>query len=128
MWVWSYLDVYPGRIEVDCKDLTPNLSIKIGDVEKMLPHGMYLHKKYDTMKFHSVVRLQETNSYVGRRNMVIEQAEKIKEQRREMQSSLLEKKSEANKKSKREKVVPKHAISAKVLKKEIAAQKKDAGL
>ena len=60
--------------------------------------------------------------------MVIEQAEKIKEQRREMQSSLLEKKSEANKKSKREKVVPKHAISAKVLKKEIAAQKKDAGL
>ena len=57
MWVWSYLDTYPGRIEVDCKDLTPNLSIKIGDIEKMLPHGMYLHKKYDTMKFHSVVRL-----------------------------------------------------------------------
>lgn len=45
-----------------------------------------------------------------------------------MQSSLLEKKSEAGGKSKREKVVPKHAISAKVLKKEIAAQKKEAGL
>jgi len=45
-----------------------------------------------------------------------------------MQSDLLEKKSDANAKKKREKVVPKHAISAKVLKKEIAAQKKEAGL
>lgn len=104
------------------------MSVKIGDIEKMLPHGMYLHKKYDTMKFHSVVRLQETNSYVGRRNMVIEQAERIKEQRRDMQSDLLDKKSDASAKKKREKVVPKHAISAKVLKKEIAAQKKEAGL
>jgi hypothetical protein len=44
-----------------------------------------------------------------------------------MQSSLLEKKTEGTAKKKREKVVPKHAISAKVLKKDIAAQKKARG-
>jgi hypothetical protein len=79
LWVWSYLDVYPGRVEINCAELSPNLPVKIGDVEKMLPYGMYLHKKYKTQKFHSVVRLTETNAYVARRNMVIEQAEKIRE-------------------------------------------------
>jgi hypothetical protein len=79
LWVWSYLDVYPARIEVDCRELSPNMPIKIGDLEKMLPYGMYLHKKYNSAKFHSVVRLTETNSYVTRKNLVIEQAEKIKD-------------------------------------------------
>jgi hypothetical protein len=66
------LDTYPARIEVDCRELSPNMPIKIGDIEKMLPYGMYLHKKYNSAKFHSVVRLQETNSYVTRKNLVIE--------------------------------------------------------
>lgn len=44
--VWCYNDRYPGVIEVDCKDLSPNMPIKIGDVEKMLPDGMFLHKHY----------------------------------------------------------------------------------
>jgi hypothetical protein len=43
VWVWSFMDTYPARIEVDCSFLSPNLSIKVGDVEKMLPYGMYLH-------------------------------------------------------------------------------------
>jgi len=51
-------------IEVDCKDLSPNMPIKIGDVEKMLPHGMFLHKSYQRARFHSVVKLSETNVYI----------------------------------------------------------------
>jgi hypothetical protein len=47
LYVWSYNDSYPGRIEVDCQNLTPSYPIKIGDIEKMLPYGMYLHKMYD---------------------------------------------------------------------------------
>lgn len=39
------------RIEVDCQQLAPNNPIKLGDVEKLLPFGMYLHKQYDSMKF-----------------------------------------------------------------------------
>jgi hypothetical protein len=57
IWVWCFLDVYPAIVEVDCSELSPNMAIKIGDVEKMLPYGMYLHKKYNSQKFHSVVRL-----------------------------------------------------------------------
>ena len=41
LYVWCFLDKYPARIEVDCRYLTPKFSVKIGDVEKMLPHGMY---------------------------------------------------------------------------------------
>lgn len=44
--VWSYVDDYPGNVEVDCRYLSPNLPIKIGDVEKMLPDGVFLHKDY----------------------------------------------------------------------------------
>lgn len=47
IYVWSFNETYPARIELDCKDLTPSYPIKIGDIEKMLPHGMYLHKMYD---------------------------------------------------------------------------------
>lgn len=43
--VWCYNESYPGVIEVDCKDLSPQLPIKIGDIEKTLPSGMFLHKK-----------------------------------------------------------------------------------
>ena len=43
LWVWSFMDTYPPRIEIDCSHLSPNMSIKIGDVEKMMPYGIYLH-------------------------------------------------------------------------------------
>jgi len=55
------------------------MPIKIGDLEKMLPYGMYLHKKYNSQRFHSVVRLTRTNSYVSRQNILIEQTDKIKD-------------------------------------------------
>ena len=44
LWVWCFTDHYPGRIDIDCSLLSPNAPIKLGDVERMLPHGMYLHK------------------------------------------------------------------------------------
>lgn len=42
-----------------------------------------------------MVRLSITNTYIQRKNTIIEQTEQIKEQRRKMQSALLEKKKEA---------------------------------
>ena len=79
LWVWCFNDVYPGRLDVDCSHLTTNMAIKVGDVEKMLPYGMYLHKQYNSQKFHSVVSMQTTNKYVGRRNLIIEQSDQIKQ-------------------------------------------------
>ena len=55
------------------------MPIKIGDVEKMLPYGMYLHKQYNNQKFHSVVSLTVTNVYQNRRNLIVEQSDQIKE-------------------------------------------------
>ena len=66
------------------------MSIKIGDVEKMLPYGMYLHQKYDTMRFHSVVRLTTTPSYDKRKTLIQEQNNTIADERSKMQSSMLE--------------------------------------
>ena len=43
--------------------LSPNMPIKIGDIEKMLPYGVYLHKKYNSQKFKSVVKLTPSNKY-----------------------------------------------------------------
>ena len=75
LWVWCFNDVYPGRIDVNCDMLSPNMAIKVGDIEKMLPYGMYLHKQYNNQKFHAVVSLTATNKYVGRRNLIVEQVD-----------------------------------------------------
>ena len=64
LYVWSFIDRYPASIEVNCEDLSPSYPIKIGDIEKMLPYGMYLHKMYDHQKSNSVVKLRETGVYI----------------------------------------------------------------
>lgn len=52
--------------------MSPNLPVKIGDVERMLPYGMYLHKQYEHQKFRSVAKLIETNTYIQRKNTILE--------------------------------------------------------
>lgn len=119
VYVWCFTDTYPGRIEVDCQNLTPSNPIKLGDVEKMLPYGMMMHKMHDHQKFQSVVKLHPTNVYIQRKGMLNEQAEAIKEQRRKMQTSLVaEKKKGAETGKKNEKSVPEVVQSAKFLEKE----------
>lgn len=66
--VWCYNESYPGVIEVNCSDLSPQLPIKIGDIEKTLPNGMFLHKSMQRLRFNSIVKLTETNSYIQRKN------------------------------------------------------------
>jgi hypothetical protein len=117
LYVWCFNDSYPARLEVDCKDLSPSYPIKIGDIEKMLPYGMYLHKQYDHQKFQSVVKLNQTNVYVQRKNMIVEQADQIKDQRKKMQLAMVGEKRarEAGAKKKAEKHVPEVVTSAKFL-------------
>jgi len=82
--VWSFNDTYPAQLEVDCSHISPNMPIKLGDVERMLPYGMYLHKQHEPQRFHSVARLTMTNTYVTRKNTILEQNEIIKDQRERM--------------------------------------------
>jgi hypothetical protein len=75
LYVWSFIDKYIPRIEVNCEDLTPKYAIKIGDLERMLPHGMYMHKMYEHRKVSTVVRLDPTNIYMTRKNTLMEQTD-----------------------------------------------------
>ena len=70
--------------------LSPRNPFKIGDLEKMLPHGMYLHKKYNSQKFHAIARLKQSNVYVQRKNILEDQQEKIKAHRRNQQTEMLQ--------------------------------------
>ena len=95
----------------------------------MLPYGMYLHKKYDRQKFHSVVKLTQTNLYVKRKNLVLEQEEAIREQRKKSTYNVASKK-DAGKGEKKEKNVPYVVQSAKFItaeKKEMDKKKEKAG-
>jgi hypothetical protein len=122
LYVWCFNDTYPARLEVNCEDLSPAYPIKIGDIEKMLPYGMYLHKMYDHQKFHSVVKLNNTNVYVQRKNMIVEQADQIKDQRKRMQLAMVSERSRKDAgKKKAEKHVPEVVASAKF----IMQEKKD---
>ena len=66
LWVWCFTDKYPACIDVDCSFLSPNMAVKIGDIEKMLPYGMYLHKQYNHQKSASFFKLTPTNLYTNR--------------------------------------------------------------
>lgn len=66
------------------------MSIKIGDIEKTLPDGMFLHKDFIAQRFHSVVKLTETNVYIQRKNQVIEQSELIREEKNKMRSRMMD--------------------------------------
>jgi hypothetical protein len=89
VYVWCFNDTYPARIEVDCKDLTPSFPIKIGDIERMLPYGMYLHKMYDHQKTRSVVNLTQSNLYMQRKNALAEQNDAIREHKKKVQVNLM---------------------------------------
>lgn len=121
--MWCFNDTYPPRIEVDCSHLTPSFPIKIGDVERMLPHGMYLHKMYEKQKFRSVVNLKESNLYLQRKTALAEQNDAIEKHKKKVQLTLMEKKKvvEAPRK-KAKKQVPIVVQSAKFL----MAEKKEA--
>lgn len=82
------------------------MPIKIGDIEKMLPDGMFLHKHYQRQRFNSIVKLTETNVYIQRKNQVIEQAELIREEKKKINTRLLEK-GEVKVKKNRQLVSPK---------------------
>ena len=69
------------------------------------------------------MKLKQTNVYVQRKNMIVEQADQIKDQRKKMQLAMVQEKRKeaaANKK-KNEKNVPEVAVSAKF----IMQEKKD---
>jgi Tfp pilus assembly protein PilN len=66
------------------------MPIKIGDIELRLPHGMFLHRDFERKRFHSIVKLTETNSYIQRKNQVIEQEELLREEQRKIAKRLLE--------------------------------------
>jgi len=97
--VWCFTDSYPGVIEVDCSDLSPLMPIKVGDIEKQLPEGMYLHKKWQKLRFNSIVKLTETNSYIQRKNQVYEQADLIREEKKKIQIRMLGQEKKSSKKS-----------------------------
>lgn len=75
---------------------------------------MYLHKKYDSQRFHSVAKLEATNTYVQKKNLILEQQDQIKEQRRAMQTALLDKKLESTYK-KAVKKMPQVVVSSKLI-------------
>jgi hypothetical protein len=121
LWVWCFNDTYPARLEMDCSMMSPNMPIKIGDIERMLPYGMYLHKRYDNQLFHAAARMTVSNAYVNRKNLIIEQNEQIKTARRDMQSAMLKRK-----KVERTDIVTKSVPFVTVSSKFISAEKKSA--
>lgn len=105
--------------------------MKIGDIEKTLPHGMYLHKMYDHRKSQSVVKLQPTNLYMQRKNMLLEQADAIQEQRKKMAMTMMQERQKkdqgAAQKKKPVKHVPQVVTSAKFIMQEKKESEKAEG-
>lgn len=57
--VWVTTDDYPPIIEIDCRIFTHKKPFKFVDLLKILPEGMWLHRKYDSLMYQSIVTLGE---------------------------------------------------------------------
>ena len=74
----------------------------------------------------SIVKLTDTNSYIQRKNQVIEQAELIREERKKLSKRMLDKSHGSGKKS-GPLVVPKYIASSKHIMAEKKIAQKDLG-
>lgn len=83
--LWTYVEDYPPQIDVDCRNLTLNHSVKIGDVEPLLPEGVFLHSKYDTHKYHAIASLKSTKWYKARKQAKQNQMAEFRKQKRALQ-------------------------------------------
>lgn len=45
--LWTYIEDYPPVLKVDFRYSTHSNPVRIGDIPKILPAGVYLHKKYN---------------------------------------------------------------------------------
>lgn len=57
--VWVTTDDYPPIIELDCRMVSHKKPFKFLDLIKLLPEGMWLHRKYDSLMYQSIVTLGE---------------------------------------------------------------------
>lgn len=57
--VWVSTDDYPPILEIDCRLFIHKKPFKFVDLIKILPEGMWLHRKYDSLMYQSIVTLGE---------------------------------------------------------------------
>ena len=105
-----------------------NYSIKIGDLEGLLPPGVFLHSKYSHRLYQQVIGLQSTKNYKARRIFKDIQNKKLVETRKNMAliSGTALAKTKQAKAAKKEIVRPQAVGSAKVMTKEAQSIIKEA--
>ena len=109
---FTYVENYPPLIELDCSTLSMNYSIKIGDIEGLLPHGVFLSGKYDHMRNQAIVNLQQSKWFKARKHAKQAQMKDFREQKRQVMLGI-----DPNKKKKKGpsgRIVPQQASSGKV--------------
>lgn len=97
--LWTYTPNYPPRMELDCASLSVDNSIKLGDVEKLLPEGVYLHKKYLHRKYQAVLKLEATRVFKARRMVAQKKKEDFEAKKKEIELADAMKKNKGGKKS-----------------------------
>lgn len=120
--VWCVNDQYPPILEIDARLINYYTPFKFIDLAEMLPEGMWLHRKYDSMIQMAIISMTENYNHIlastifpldDQTNKVVDNTEKVQVvmQRDE------EIKKEIKEKTSKKKVVsmPFTAVSAKKL-------------
>ncbi|CAI2373813.1 unnamed protein product [Moneuplotes crassus] len=102
--LWTYSEIYPPQIHLDLSHLTVKESIKLGDVEKMLPHGVYLHRKYNHRLYQAVIKLEETKLFRGKMAIKKHREQEFLAKKREIELADALKGSRKNEKKPRKKI------------------------
>lgn len=135
--IWCFNEDYKPIVEIDSRLCSPSRPLRVLDIANALPEGMYLHRKYDFIRWRVLIRMEETwaqrlaatqcstegmdhNKYVTWENqMKSDKAEEVKqdadEEKQLMYQIEEEKKEKELRNSKKFNTIPLRACSAKKL-------------
>lgn len=95
--LWTYTDIYPPRIEVDISLSQVGNPVRLGDVEKLLPEGVFLHKKYQHRLYQPIITLEETRVFKARKILKEKREKEFQAKKREIELGLNVKKDKKKK-------------------------------
>jgi len=61
--IWTKVEDYPPILEIDTRLVFPNKPFKFIDLSNMLPEGIWLHRKYDSVMHNAIVSMSENYNY-----------------------------------------------------------------
>jgi hypothetical protein len=120
--IWTKVEDYPPIVEIDTRMIFPNKPFKFIDLSNMLPEGVWLHRKYDSVMHNAIASMSENYNYFlsstahpidETTNLSLEKQESVEEAEEMKEMQKMMEQAHKSKKKKKAVTMPFTAVSSK---------------